>query len=586
MNAQAEKYTQTLQELGPVAWCEGPHGWTGEDGKPITLAPWQRAALSAWWENRQDVSTFAISNVKKTGKTFCDAVLLCWRWLALPGLHFAAANDLDQAQARQFSEISDMVRRSPFLSENVKAGKSELVFTLTGSRLVALALDAPGASGANHLTASHTEAWAVIYESGVRMWEELTPPPGKTSGLPCLRIADSYAGFENESKTWHELIDRGVNGEQVSKTWPIYQAGGLLLFHATGEEARERCYRGSKEEAEAYYKDQAASLRPNTFIRMHGNERTTGESAFVTPEAWQACYSPEVKPITQADRVKLFLGADASTSRDFTSLVGVDDRDVRLVRVWKPQRGLFRKNKPTIDIDETVGQAVLDLHKRGQIAVVTADPFQLHTCILKWEKAGIKVIEMAQTGARVEADQGLYDAINSRSLRHYNDPALNEAIQNAVAIETPRGFRLAKEKTRLKIDAAVALSMALSAATDPKYQPSVWAAQPDPWEASLEDMRLYALFNSPDTYTQKHPEGITWRNCRKQAKGCAACVAELTKEGYYKNQELEARLMDHPDPDIARQQDRLRNEIMNQGEYHDTKSLFEDAVRRKLAGHD
>ena len=51
---------------------------------------------------------------------------------------------------------------------------------------------------------------------------------------------------------------------------------------------------------------------------------------------------------------------------------------------------------------------------------------------------------------RVEADQALYDAIIGKTIRHYNDPVLNEHVKNAVAIETPRGFRLAKEKTSTK----------------------------------------------------------------------------------------------------------------------------------------
>jgi hypothetical protein len=466
MNSQAQKYIAELQERGPVAWCEGAHGWTGEDGQPITLAPWQRAALNAWWNHRRDTSTFAISNVKKTGKTFTNAVLLAWRWLALPGDHFAIGNDLDQSAARQFGEIRDMVQRHPSLKELCKVGKLELLFEPTGSRLIALAADAAGNAGSNHLTASHTEAWGIIYEAGIRAFEEMTPPPGRFYGLPALRICDSYAGFEGESKIWHDLVDRGVNGERISKEWPIYVAGGLILFHAIGEEARERFYRGGKAEAAAYYKDQAASLRPNTFTRMHGNERTTGEGAFLPPGAWEVCYSPDVKPITLNDKHRLVLGADASTSRDLTALVGsyynekADAVDVGLVRTWKPIRVAgIRSGKPTVDLDLTIGAAVLELHRAGLVDCVYADPYQLHTLILTWQKSGIKVIELAQNAGRVEADQSLYDAVISKSIRHYNDPTLNEHIKNAVAIETVRGFRLTKERTSKKIDAAVALSM-------------------------------------------------------------------------------------------------------------------------------
>ena len=122
------KLIEQWRELGPARWAEHAYGWVGLDGKPITLEDWQRAALMAWWEHRADVTTFAISNVKKTGKTLTDAILTAWRWLALPGEHFCAANDLDQSQSRQFRMVARMAERHPILSKQVKVTKSVLLF--------------------------------------------------------------------------------------------------------------------------------------------------------------------------------------------------------------------------------------------------------------------------------------------------------------------------------------------------------------------------------------------------------------------------------------------------------------------------
>ncbi len=464
------------REMGPVEWAEGPYGFIMEDGQPISLTPWQRAALESYWQHRAEVSTWAVSNIKKTGKTALNAVLTCWRWLALPGQHFVAANDLDQSQARQFAMIAEMVRRNSYLSQVVKISRSELLFEPTGSKLTALASDATGNAGANFLTTSHTEAWGILYENAIRAWEENTPPPGKFYGMPALRIADSYAGYLGESATWHKVVDRGLKGERISKEWPIYLAGGLLLFHMEGEDAQERCYRGTPEEAAVYYTEQRETLRPNSYDRMHANQRTAAESAFLPEGAWAAAESREVKPLRPGESARLVVGVDASTTRDNTALVGVEYQsktnttDVRMVRVWKPQKGLLRLGKPTVDLAETLGKAVMQLHKDKQLTAVVADPYQLHSLIIEWEKAGIRVIELAQNAGRVEADQALYDAIVGGSLRHYSDPTLNENIQNAVAIETPRGVRLAKEKTNRKIDAAVALSMAHWGALSKKTQ--------------------------------------------------------------------------------------------------------------------
>lgn len=453
------------REIGPAAWAEGAYGWIGEDGQPIKLYPWQRAVLDAWWNNKETIATLAISNVKKTGKTALNAFLTAWRWLTLPGRHFCAGNDLDQASSRVFSEITDMVKRNPYLSQTCKVLNKQILFIPTRSTLVALAADAAGNAGSNHLTASHTETWGILYESGIRAYEELTPPPGLFYGFPALRIADSYAGFEGESKTWHELVDRGLTGERVSEDWSIYRDGGLLLFHMGGEEAQRRCFRGLSEEAEAYYQEQRRTLRANAYLRMHENQRTSGEAAFVPIDAWTACYNPEIRPLMPEDKRRVVFGADASTSRDLTSLVGcvynpgLDIVDVVYIRVWKPLPDHLRGGKPTVDL-EGMRLEIQRLHDKGNVAAVYYDPYQLHSIAMDQRRSGVKMIEHPQTSARVESDQALYDAIMGRAIRHYNDPTLTEHIRNAVALETPRGIRLAKEKTSLKIDAAVALSMA------------------------------------------------------------------------------------------------------------------------------
>lgn len=553
MDNNTKKYIQTLQEIGPIAWAEGPNGWVTDDGNALVLIDWQRAALQAWWENRNEVSTFAISNIKKTGKTMLNAVFLAWRWLALPGQHFAAGNDLDQAQARQFAMIAEMVKRNQFLNDNVKIGKTELVFLLTDSKLTALAADAAGNAGANQITSSHTEAWGILYESAARAWEELTPVPGRFYGLPSLRIADSYAGFIGESKTWHKLVDRGLKGDPIPGEWQVFKDGGLLLFHMEGIEAQERCFRGTEAERIDYYREQAEILRENAFTRMHLNQRTSGESAFVTEEQWQACIDPDLHPLQSYESVNLYLGADASTSHDHTALVGVtagsNGVEVRFVKVWKPRTiAGIRMGKPTIDIEATIGQEVLNLHDAGLVSCVVYDPFQMHSVAVGWEKAGVRCIEMPQTTQRVEADTALFNAINSGHIRSFDSLELTEAVRNAVVIETPRGIRLAKEKASRKIDPLVALSMANYYAIGRRFESEV-TRMPNIFYGEFEGKDVERDFltfpdgtfiHSPGKAKNKHPPGVTWETCKKRNKGCEACVAELEALGFYKQQELEA----------------------------------------------
>jgi len=454
------------RELGPVFWSESQHGWIDVTGEPITLAPWQRATLSAWEAHRGEITTLAVSNVKKTGKTLLNAVLLCWRWLALPGEHFACANDLDQSAGRQFQMIAEMVRRNPYLRRNVKAGKSELVFTPTGSTIRALSVDAAGNAGANHLTASHTESWGIVYEGGVRAYEELTPPPGRVFGLPALRIMDSYAGYESESTTWHATVDRGLAGQRVSDDWPIYRADGLLLFHVEGEEAQRLCFRGTPDEAAAYYADQRTTLRPGAFLRLHENKRSTGSESFIDMVLWDACVDPNHAPAMPGIPQSLFVGVDAATKHDSAAVVACDynmeRRKVAIARhrIWYP-RGVV------LDMDATIGDYLRELRRGFSIRAVWYDPYQMTALAQQLQRDGLPMIEYAQSTPNLTAmGQNLFDLIKGGNLIAYADDDLRRQVSHAVAVESSRGWRIAKEKASAKVDAVVALAMAALAAVE------------------------------------------------------------------------------------------------------------------------
>src|SRR4029453_5864648 len=62
------------------------------------------------------------------------------------------------------------------------------------------------------------------------------------------------------------------------------------------------------------------------------------------------------------------------------------------------------------------------------------------------------------------SSQNLYELIKGKNLVAYPDATIRLAVSRAVAIESPRGWRIAKEKQSHKIDVVVALAMAALAA--------------------------------------------------------------------------------------------------------------------------
>lgn len=457
--------------MGPAAWAGHKFGWIMPDGEPIELAAWQRAVLSAWWEHRETTTTLLVSNVKKTGKTLVNSVLLCWRWLVLPSEHFSCGNDLAQASSRQFAAITKMVERHPLLHKHVKTRQRKLTFVPTGSTLEALEVDPTGRAGANHSTASHTETWGVISENAVRAFEELTTPPGRIHGLPALRVCDSYSGHIGESNTWHDLIDRGLSGERLAGDWPLFKSNGLLLFHAEGREAQEKSFRGTPTERERYYQDQKASLRSSTFSRLHLNLRTATESLFVDPAQWESLFNPDLLPLPAGSPREVFVGVDLaySAAGDHAAVVGIyprrDHRRVKVAfcNVWKSSDRV-----DDLEIGD-VENLLLHIASQHRLGMVSFDPWQSVLLSQRLASMGLPVALCPQTFA----SRGPYDTMLWRWARDGvlelpDLPELRGAGLASAKEVGSGGTIFLKKLGRRKCDVLVAMSLAVHAMDQPR----------------------------------------------------------------------------------------------------------------------
>ena len=118
-----------------------------------------------------------------------------------------------------------------------------------------------------------------------------------------------------------------------------------------------------------------------------------------------------------------------------------------------------------LDFEATIERTVLDLSKRFCIARILFDPYQMVATAQRLTRAGLQIEEYLQSLANLTAaSQNLFELINAGDLVAYPDAAMRLAISRAVAVESSRGWRIAKEKQNHKIDVVVALAMAALAA--------------------------------------------------------------------------------------------------------------------------
>ncbi len=199
-------------------------------------------------------------------------------------------------------------------------------------------------------------------------------------------------------------------------------------------------------------------LPANQFLRMIENRWVTSESTFIDMEWWDAC-TTATSPILYQKSLPVFVGVDASTTRDSTALAvcAWQDGKVRVVghKIFQPTR------EEPLDFEHTIVKTLLEWRANYSIMSVLFDPHQMVSTAQRLRSVGLPMTEFDQTTPNLtEASSALYDVIKGRNLIVYPDPDLRLAISRAVALESARGWRIAKDKASSKIDVVVALAQA------------------------------------------------------------------------------------------------------------------------------
>jgi phage terminase large subunit-like protein len=410
---------------------------------------------------------------KKSGKTAFAALHALTTTLLFGGAYPEAtivANDLEQAQARVFEAIRRIVECSPLLRSEAKVTADRILFPAIGATITAIAADYAGAAGGNQVISCFDELWGYTSERSRRLWDELVPVP--TRKIAC-RLTTTYAGFSGESELLEELHKRGMAQPLIGTD--LHAGDGLLMFWS--------CDPIAPWQTPQWLGQMRQQLRPNAYLRMIENRFVTTESSFIDLAWWDACVDPSANPVAADRALSVYVGLDASVKRDSTAIVAVvwDSKlkKARLIwhRVYQPS-----PDEP-LDFEQTVERTLLDLHERFYLQRVLYDPYQMHAVAQRLERAGVPMQEYPQSVPNLTAcSQNLYELIQGRNLILYPNGSIRLAISRAVAVETPRGWRISKDKQSHKIDVVVALAMAALAAlrnaADDEYSTLNWVAGP------------------------------------------------------------------------------------------------------------
>ncbi|HUY39803.1 MAG TPA: terminase TerL endonuclease subunit [Candidatus Binataceae bacterium] len=426
-----------------------------ETGKPFELYPEQvdflRRGFTLTSDRRLPYPELLFSAPKKSGKTATAAMAAIYCAVAIGGPYaeiYCLANDYEQAASRVFEAASRMVQASPLLEHSAKITANRIEFRSTGSFIQACASDYAGFAGANPTLTICDELWGFVHESSQRLFDEAVPSPArKVSG----RLTVTYAGFEGESELLDRLYKRGLRSETVAPD--MYAGDGMLMFWTSRPVAPWQ--------TERWLAEMRQSLRPNQYLRMIENRWVTSESSFVEMDWWDACVDLALRPVTADADLSVWVGVDASVKRDSTAIVAAawDDTSKRVRLVW---HRIFQPSpKEPLDFEATIEATLLELRDRFDVREIRFDPYQMVSSSQRLAGAGLPMVEFPQSVPNLtEASTNLYEIIKGRNIRCYADADIRLSISRAVAIETSRGWRIAKERASHKIDVIVALAQA------------------------------------------------------------------------------------------------------------------------------
>ncbi|NJL53940.1 hypothetical protein HC928_01455 [bacterium] len=396
-------------------------------------------------------STMVYSAPKKSGKTTIAAGLVLWQaWRIGRGACYVVGNDLKQADNRLFRVIEYTVTHHPAMRNMAKVRNYNIALA-NGTTIEALPIDPRGEAGMNPTNITFTEMWGAKGSKAELMWTEAVLSPSRAGHA--FKLIESYAGHVGESVIL-ERVHQGI----VQPSYLVDPDHELYANDATGTGAYW-CTRRTMPwqtglEAERYYASEAAEKTDMEFRRQHHNEWVSSTNTFVPPEWWHACRGD----IPAYNGQSVVIGLDAAVSNDSFAIVGVIRDGERVIvlftRVYKPDNGPL--DFGTIEAD--LRQMLIDYN----VVCVTYDPYQLHDMAtrLKREMA-IWFKAFNQGSPRLTADKALHDRIRDGALTHDGGLALTEHILNAQQkADGDSKLRIIKRSPHLKIDAAVALSMA------------------------------------------------------------------------------------------------------------------------------
>ena len=157
----------------------------------------------------------------------------------------------------------------------------------------------------------------------------------------------------------------------------------------------------------------------------------------------------------------VWVGIDMALKHDSIGVVIAQPQDGCTVvrsKIWQP-------SLEGVDVSE-VEVYLREVHATYRVQEFAFDPAYFQRSAEALSDDGLPMVEFGQSAARmIPACGNAYEMIVNKKVAHDGSPTFTDQVLSAAQRMTDTGWRLSKGKSRRKIDACIAMVMALDRAT-------------------------------------------------------------------------------------------------------------------------
>lgn len=438
-------------------------------GEPLRFTNWQKWLLRSLYE-RDDVSgrlryrRALIGLPRKQGKSLMMSAVGVYGMIAgeAGSEVYAVANDRQQARII-FGEAKQQILNNPMLAAEAKVYRDAIEMPRFGSVFRVLSSDFKGQAGLNPSLVLFDELWG---QNNSDLYDQMTL--GSGARIEPLTVSITTAGYDLDSLAG-KLYQYG---KQVASDEVVDDQFGFWWWEAPEDckvDDRKAWQISNPNLAEGLLDpdDLAVAVKQTSEMGMRRwrlNQWVRSQESWLPVGAWEQC----VSDLQFNSELPVWVGIDMALKHDTIAVCVAQpqaDRCVVRSKIWQPEM----EGVDVVDVE----RYLRELHNQFQVREFAFDPAYFQRSAEALSDDGLPMVEFPQSGSRmIPACGNAYEMIVNRKVAHDGSPTFTDQVMSAAQRMTDTGWRLSKGKSKRKIDACIAMVMALDRATTKPVAPT------------------------------------------------------------------------------------------------------------------